>query len=743
MNPRNSFEVYQQKIERNYGTQIGNVSTLNIQSDQQLPLSNPPRQNTNFVGRKHFIEDINKLLSTNQIAVLCGIGGIGKSDLAREYCHYHKSEYSNIIWLNFNETYKKTLVKEFRNLFDYNTYDDDLIFNKINQQIRQLKGKTLIVIDNFVTNSENIYDAIAPLKADIIITTRLNSKNNLTLKVEKLDKEDLIILFNNIYKGQQDNILLESLIHLCDCHTFTIKLLARLANSLRWSINELYSIIEKIGFNLIGLEVGISTEDGQSDELTFFDHLVTLFNISSLSESESTALTLASITSDSIMNLRIFCEMTNTPTNNISSLIDKGWIEEESFDEFRVHDIVKTVVLVDKPNINDISNVINNIYNKLKLSYEDNHLSEVVHSAEMLGNITKNLNLFNFSIDSTIISSISSAISVLIHSGRYNDAKDVLYNLDQINVTQSTDKSNDNEIYFSGMKVLIKLDYFFHVGQFKDAMDLINEYDEFFKQNAILLENQYTLYITSKAMILSKLHNHQEALRILLKSYNIRKKSEPFSNLGEILGNLGLLYSNVNDNHNAMKFLKKSLNAYDQSSNKTVFIELSKSNAYENIGVQLSKNGHPERSLKYYKLSETIRKSISENHPKLVYTYLNIGVAYQKLADFESAIKYYNYGLNIYKSSFEEITYNYLLLLYGISTSYAELYLKNNYKEFKLHYANFKAIFYDSLKKVNVPIEKVKIWNDEFNNFDRLVDKGYDSPAIDLAIDLIDILKTK
>jgi tetratricopeptide (TPR) repeat protein len=59
----------------------------------------PPELSEWFVGRAHEIKSLRSLLLKGSVAVLSGLGGIGKTQTALNYCHLHKEKYQFVFWL--------------------------------------------------------------------------------------------------------------------------------------------------------------------------------------------------------------------------------------------------------------------------------------------------------------------------------------------------------------------------------------------------------------------------------------------------------------------------------------------------------------------------------------------------------------------------------------------------------------------------------------------------------------------
>ena len=115
----------------------GEFNVIGKQINQTIIPSNPPQETSiwfevrkpveSFTGRKRELENLHKEVQRNlgnnehkltvisQVTSISGLGGIGKSEIARMYAHKHGQEYDgNVIWINA-ETYG-TLTESFHRL---------------------------------------------------------------------------------------------------------------------------------------------------------------------------------------------------------------------------------------------------------------------------------------------------------------------------------------------------------------------------------------------------------------------------------------------------------------------------------------------------------------------------------------------------------------------------------------------------------------------------------------------------
>ncbi len=63
----------------------------------------PHRENQLFVGRDELLNQIHENLNANQAVVIHGLGGVGKTRLAAQYAHLHRSEYQIVWWIKAEE----------------------------------------------------------------------------------------------------------------------------------------------------------------------------------------------------------------------------------------------------------------------------------------------------------------------------------------------------------------------------------------------------------------------------------------------------------------------------------------------------------------------------------------------------------------------------------------------------------------------------------------------------------------
>ena len=135
-------------------------------NDECPPIfSIPYRQNPFFTGRTDILEKIHKNLVVNappnitSSYVIYGLGGVGKSQVAMQYCYLHHKDFDFIHWLraddygtlltSYLQLYKDTLFRKFSKLNVADETNHELVATRIKLWFEQCEQiKWLLVVDN-------------------------------------------------------------------------------------------------------------------------------------------------------------------------------------------------------------------------------------------------------------------------------------------------------------------------------------------------------------------------------------------------------------------------------------------------------------------------------------------------------------------------------------------------------------------------------------------------------------------
>ncbi len=310
-----------------------------------------------FLGRDDVLTQIDENFKNGEnVQFLYGIGGIGKTQIAKQYAKRHKNDYDTIVYTTYNESLKNTVISE--NSFvlepemtrftmsDGSKESDVDFFKRKLDKIKKISdNKTLIVIDNFDTVSdENLNDLISG-DYHLIITTR-NDFSRLfpTVKIDAIQSmEHLKEIFMQNYSGydvEYDDPDLDKLIELVNRHTYTVELLAQHMENSGQTPSEMLKALEKEG--ILSLSQEVMSENMKKQ--TAYENLLKMFKLFSLSQEEKDVLMYLSFMPIEGVNVRNFREWANLDsTKIIKDLETKSWIVKNT-EGIALHPIIKEVV---------------------------------------------------------------------------------------------------------------------------------------------------------------------------------------------------------------------------------------------------------------------------------------------------------------------------------------------------------------------------------------------------------------
>ncbi|MFD1938223.1 FxSxx-COOH system tetratricopeptide repeat protein [Nonomuraea mangrovi] len=185
------------------------------ESHEPTPVWNVPQKNASFTGREEMLALLHERLSAGTTAVLPealhGLGGVGKSQIAIEYCYRHQDKYDLIWWI---PSERLTMVRQaFVDLavhLDLNVTEPNVAVPAVKEALRLGRpyADWLLIFDNaenveeirkfFPTNgpgkimvtsrSRDWFSYAAPLEVDVF--TREESRELLRLRGPELSDRD-------------------------------------------------------------------------------------------------------------------------------------------------------------------------------------------------------------------------------------------------------------------------------------------------------------------------------------------------------------------------------------------------------------------------------------------------------------------------------------------------------------------------------------------------------------------------
>ncbi|MBD2300661.1 tetratricopeptide repeat protein [Nostoc sp. FACHB-190] len=168
---RGKLEILKAYLTKKYNGVPNTSPTKEIHHNIPLAL---PREK--FVGRDEKLQELHQLLKKNQQVAIAGMGGVGKTELALQYAHSHRTTYQGgICWLSAVQDVGLQLVQFAMNKLQLNIPDDSELVPRVQFCLTKWpEGEVLLIIDNVTNYRDEVrcYLDSVPARFKQLITTR-------------------------------------------------------------------------------------------------------------------------------------------------------------------------------------------------------------------------------------------------------------------------------------------------------------------------------------------------------------------------------------------------------------------------------------------------------------------------------------------------------------------------------------------------------------------------------------------
>lgn len=325
-------------------------------SRKEYVITSVPYASHIFVGREKELREIKTLLAANHILFICGIGGIGKSTLVRNYCTRNSENYDIIIYLQYTDSLQSAFTDDVQ--FHINTIskrEEENTEEYFYRKLRHLEDlsvgkKVLFVLDNYNCVMEDEFKLIAKQRWDVIIAARRKPAccSYQVLNIDTIsEREYLYRLFElNLGRkitGNEENDI-GYMIDKAGGHTLIVELLARQIQNSYLSIREAVELADRHGFSNIAPEKIDYVKDEKENNDTIAGIITALFDTGTLSADKRVILKILSLFSVSGVGLENMQKLLDLPSKDSFNELDKeGWAYVES-GSIRLHPVIAETV---------------------------------------------------------------------------------------------------------------------------------------------------------------------------------------------------------------------------------------------------------------------------------------------------------------------------------------------------------------------------------------------------------------
>lgn len=356
-------------------------------SDEKKPYINDnfSYNSANFVGRENELSLLYDALNTHHSVFLSGIGGIGKTELARHFAHIHRKAIGHIMFVPFSGDLVSTVCGSDLDIGNFergkNETESELFGRKLSALRSAADENDLFILDNFDTDDMSGLMELLECPCRFIITTRNDFRDYDLFQLDIggfSDKESIMELFG-IYDpltyDEYESGYIEKIIELVERHTMTVELIAKY---LRIS-NELPSVL----FGRLSENEGVAGTGGgdvrQRKDRTLRSaavsaHLSALFDLSAFTESQREVIGSLSLLGYVRIRKDVFerlCPIESCD-EDISRLIKSGWIRLDAKNgRISLHQVILDLVYTKlSPNAETCPHITDGMLSYLKRESE-------------------------------------------------------------------------------------------------------------------------------------------------------------------------------------------------------------------------------------------------------------------------------------------------------------------------------------------------------------------------------------
>lgn len=684
-------------VEKRYQTADELVEKL----EELIKIANPkepylksslPAVQNFFIGRDDEIKRIHQMLNVNNILFLNGIGGIGKSELAKNYALQYKDEYDAIIFAPYVSDVNMLLQDDNTiPLFNFAQYPEEKPEEYCTRKLRKLQelcdARTLFIVDNLDREDDADLNKLLNLGCKLLVTTRMDFSEygygqvlNLDVLSERKKIRDIFDEYYTKELNQEEQECVEEIIDFVAGHTMTVELLAKQMMAGRVKPNKMLAKLQEGGISESGKEKVRVGKDGILSAQSAYAHIQTLFDLSELEEKGKYVLANLSLIPYTGISTELFydwCKLEDYEA--INRLVVEGWIRlDGDKDYISLHPVIRDVVVNILTNTyisvddfvqnaleycDDISLELQVVYSEiitqlLKMNYVSNC------TGDFLSNVP--ISLWKYGNRNLMVDSIEKALLIRskLYGSNHKKVADTLHS-QGILYREFGDLIVAEEKYKAAIEILINLedDVTEELAQlYNDLGSLYGDMDECAKCESYYKKALYTFEKCTS---------------------DVRKY------IASVHSNLGAYYIGVNNFIKAKEALNISLDMskqlYGDTNNEIAVV-------YNNIGGLHLECGEYEVAKEYFLRALDIRMGIfGECHADTLITMNNIGSIFYHLGNYDDAETSWKKSLNITIELYGEDDIRNALLYNNLGTVYLKKYM---YLEAEIAFKKSLKIFY-------------------------------------------------
>lgn len=320
-----------------------------------------------FYGRTEEFRQLDGLLKKNNLVLLYGMGGIGKSEFIKQYIHLNSSIYKKVIYIAETKDNIQGAV-----LSDDNVKIDGLtrpqgvsaeeyFRNKLDcikeeyEELHSRGNQLILVFDNTEYFSDiSALKLVREIGCPCVVVSRDSFQGLLFCERMELgpikEEEELLRMMRSYLKdalSDEDEKAVRKIIAYYDGHPLTLEMMAKTMKRSRKTPAEVLEELEQKGVLAAGEEAVPHMEGCQITQKTIDEVIVGILDVQKLSQEEQAILQLLALLPADGMTIAVFKDAAKRfdflKMYAINSLCDNGIVKENG-KRFQIHPVIREIV---------------------------------------------------------------------------------------------------------------------------------------------------------------------------------------------------------------------------------------------------------------------------------------------------------------------------------------------------------------------------------------------------------------
>lgn len=342
-----------------------------------------------LVGRAKELKELETALENGGKVVLYGMGGVGKTTLAKAYVDQHLKQFQHVVWATETDsaiaafTENIRLIENLRKLeleigaygqepeprqrkvgIEQDTENRTRLFRMIMQVLAGLPGENLLIVDNALKDVEEaaFKEWLPGRNWQVLMTSREQLEEYTLLHLGVLEPAEAQALFQLHCQQVPDPENIEALLEEVGHHALTIELIAKTLRKKRgrMTVGEMLDHLRKHELDIEDLKKNISgVRHAEGQQLKLYSHLLRTFSLAELEGEELQLWALQQFVALPAyeFSFKELFELLNPPKDKknaleeaINHLVVKGWLREnQATYAVAIHRMVQEVVQYQHP----------------------------------------------------------------------------------------------------------------------------------------------------------------------------------------------------------------------------------------------------------------------------------------------------------------------------------------------------------------------------------------------------------